>query len=852
MKAFQNIGIALAVLLLVARVEARPPVTVQGIVVDDVGRPLPGAVVVLSTATGSNPRETMTDMAGAFSFRDVPEGPARVHVELAGFLPADLKVSVADGRENTVTARLMIGFADEVTVSAESGGGVLAPARNADSVEFDSESLRRLPTDAQDVQSMVEAFTPAGPVGGVSLVVDGVETDGAAIPAAAIHRIHVNRSPYAAEFKSPGKSRVEVETDHGSRRFYHGSGGMFVRNSALQASPPFAIAAPDVSRALNDGTIGGPLLRRKWSFFASGQRLVDHDVIVIDAVTLDGPLIANAATAHRRALALGRADFRPNDTDALTFGYDVLDDVQGNRGVGGLRLADRGFTVTDRRQRFQVGDRRITAAGALNDLRIEVSASGHEEGGPARTSSVIVAGAFASGPSPTFSVTDSHSVQVQDVLTASVAAHAVRVGARVRRRSSAVTDGSNFGGTYQFRSLTDYAAGQPFLLIQRTGNADVSLADLEGTVFAETDFRPWPSVGVTAGIRYDWQARVKDWNNIAPRISAAFAPADRHLVVRAGFGRFFQSVPQHVLTRARLFGDDGLREDAITAPPYPAPMGLFASGAPSATWRLAADVRLPTTTQASVAIERPLARRTIVAAEYMHAQTSGALRTSDVNAPRAIDGRPDPTRLNVFEIGSTGSSRTDALTLTARSRVAAFRSTIQYTLGTTIDDGSGALGLPASSNQPASERGRADFDQRHRLSIVATYGWLEDRIRLGGVFAASSGAPYDIETGADDNHDLVVNDRPAGVTRNSGDGPGLAQLDLRMTTVFRAPRPPSRDPRSLKQERIDNLEVNLDVFNVFNRVNATSVIGVVTSPIFGRPDAVRMPRTAQLSLRYRF
>lgn len=132
------------------------------------------------------------------------------------------------------------------------------------------------------------------------------------------------------------------------------------------------------------------------------------------------------------------------------------------------------------------------------------------------------------------------------------------------------------------------------------------------------------------------------------------------------------------------------------------------------------------------------------------------------------------------------------------------------------------------------------------------YGWLDDRVRLGGVFVAASGAPYNIETGTDDNHDLVVNDRPRGVGRNSGQGPALAQLDVRMTTVFRAPRPPSGDPRSLKRERIDNLLLNVDVFNLFNAVNPPTYIGIAASPLFGRANTARMPRTAQVSLRYRF
>jgi hypothetical protein len=78
------------------------------------------------------------------------------------------------------------------------------------------------------------------------------------------------------------------------------------------------------------------------------------------------------------------------------------------------------------------------------------------------------------------------------------------------------------------------------------------------------------------------------------------------------------------------------------------------------------------------------------------------------------------------------------------------------------------------------------------------------------------------------------------------------QLDLRFTSVFRVPRPPSKDPESAKREQTDNLELSLDLFNALDRVNPTTFVGVTTSPLFGQANAARTPRTAQLSLRYRF
>jgi len=316
---------------------------------------------------------------------------------------------------------------------------------------------------------------------------------------------------------------------------------------------------------------------------------------------------------------------------------------------------------------------------------------------------------------------------------------------------------------------------------------------------------------------------------------------------------FYQSLPEAAVARALLFGD-GLREAAVANPSFPTPPPLAAIfNGPAAFWRLAPNLQLPSTIQTSVSAERTLWRKTSITAEYLLLHTSHALRARDINAPLSVSGlRPDPTRRNVFQIESTVKSRTNALTLTFRGRLAGFRGTIQYTLSQNIDDGSGVFDLPADNYNLDAERGRADFDRRHKLNLAGAYGWMKDRVRLGAVLAMSTGAPFEILSGADTNHDLVANDRPAGIARNQGDGPGFAQLDLRLTTVLRTPRPPSKDPESTKREQTDNLELNLDLFNALDRVNPTTFVGVVTSPLFGRANAARTPLTAQLSLRYRF
>jgi hypothetical protein len=828
--------------------------TVRGVVVDDSGAALPGAVVILASE-GVNPRETVSDSNGSFAFQRVAVGTYRLHVELTGFQPNDLKVTVESSDVSALKVRMTVGFGEEVAVIGDTTGGVLAPSRNADALEFDPEALRQLPADTQSLQALIQSFTSAEAAGGVSFVIDGVETGAADVPPSSIYRLWINRNPYATEYKSPGKARAEIETHHGSRRFFHGTGATFFRNSALDSKNALAETTPDMQRLLFEGTFGGPLLKKGWSFFASGQRLASDDAAIVSARTLTGPLTNNAPTLQRRTTFLGRVDFRPRKTHALSMRYALFDDLERGRGVGGLRLAEQAYTTTERRHRFQLGDRHVWSSRVINDARASLSHADRQDGEPVAGQAIVVAGAFTGGASQIFTADRGTSLHAEDVATITIGRHTARVGGRVRTRWMNVVDGSNFGGTFSFANLTDFSNGRPIHFTVSRGNPDIEFSDVDANVFTEIDVRPFDTFGIVAGLRYDWESALNDVNNLAPRVSFAFAPTGQKIVVRGGVGVFYRSLPESAVARSLLFGPDGLQETIMTAPPFPMPSSAVPFRSTNLNvWQLADDLRAPSTTQATIGVERFLWRRTSIAAEFLRMRTTGVFRARDLNAPAPGTAvRPDRTRLHVYLIESSGSARTNALTVTFRGYVGrGFKGSAQYVWSDSIDDASGIFDLPADSNELSAELGRADFDRRHRFSLAGTYEWAQDRMRLATLLTMASGAPFDITTGSDNNRDLIVNDRPSGITRNTGIGPGLAQVDLRFTAILRAPRPPSADPETTKREFIDNLELNLDVFNVLNNLNATTVVGVMSSPVFGRPVVVRAARSMQLSLRYRF
>jgi len=117
------------------------------------------------------------------------------------------------------------------------------------------------------------------------------------------------------------------------------------------------------------------------------------------------------------------------------------------------------------------------------------------------------------------------------------------------------------------------------------------------------------------------------------------------------------------------------------------------------------------------------------------------------------------------------------------------------------------------------------------------------RFTFGIALSLYSGLPVNVTTGADNNGDGVINDRPLGFARNMLHGPGLINLDLNVAHDFRL----SKEKKLLRM-----LTVSLNSFNILNHPNDVTYIGVITSPLFGQAVAAFPPRRTQLSVEYKF
>jgi hypothetical protein len=288
---------------------------------------------------------------------------------------------------------------------------------------------------------------------------------------------------------------------------------------------------------------------------------------------------------------------------------------------------------------------------------------------------------------------------------------------------------------------------------------------------------------------------------------------------------------------------------------------------------LGSDFKSPRLTRVSAGVDEAFTKLVRVATTYSYTRGTSVARGLNLNAPSA-GLRPDPSLANIVEVVSDAQSRQHQLqvdatinpgALMALSSNAAFiswkRSTVfaNYSLAKLTDNTDGAFFLPSTGNLNA-EWGPAANDVRNRLNVQFNNQIIRNLL-VGFWMNSTSGGAYTVRTGSDDNGDLVFNDRPAGVGRNTLRMPSQYTLNANIGYSFAfgrisAPQPPgfgvfgggaSATVRTIEQSNIRyRLNFFVTVQNLTNRANYQGFSGVMTSPFFARPTNVSAMRKVDI------
>lgn len=821
----------------------------RGIVKDPSGASVVDASVIL-TRPGAE-RATTTSASGEFAFTGLAAGDHILQIQVPGFERVRRTVRPSAAPRLVAVDLRLDSVRDEITVGAQDRHVSLESDNNAATVSVERGMLDNLPVlDGNYLNALARFLSPGTPGdAGTTLIVDGVEARNAGMTASAIQEIRINNNPYTAEYPRWSRRRIEIITKS-SADAYHGTLNTLFRDYHFNARDPLAATRPQEQRRIFEGSLFGPVGKSKsTSFLFSGARQSEDLVAVVFARGIAGVIQDNVPTPQVNTTASLRITHEFSKRQAMFWQANYQDRWQNNIGVGGTTLREAGAHARFREEEFIVNHRITVTPSLLSEFRVLVG----RYWAPTRSNTpavrLTVTDAFTGGGAQADRLNTEFHTSIAWMLTQVHGRHTLKYGFSVpdwsRRGTS---DRTNQIGSLSFATFEDYAAGRPFAATLQRGQPRLVFIEKNVGGFVQDEWKIRPNLSIAAGVRYDWQNFFGDNNNFAPRLSIAWAPrGSRKWVVRSGAGFFYdRSGPQPMFDILR-FNGVLLRRYVLTGSQIPPDLAAFnGTGVPTSVHRLEPGVRLPAVMQYSVGVERQLARRSVLAVNYIGTRGVQQFRSRDANAPlpSAFAIRPD-TNLNALrQIESAGRFAGETLEVMMRGELVPRTTlTVQYTLSKTMTNTGGLNWYPAQSFSPQGEWGRADTDRRHQFSILGTakvHPWAN----LGYALSAASAPPFNVTTGRDDNRDGLALDRPFGVTRNTGIGPALFVTDLRWYRDVRL-NPEKKDKSPL-------LTLSIDAFNVFNRVNYQNYIGALSSPFYGRAVATQPARRLQLGLRFQF
>ena len=495
-------------------------------------------------------------------------------------------------------------------------------------------------------------------------------------------------------------------------------------------------------------------------------------------------------------------------------------------------------------------------------------------------------------------------------------------------------------------ALADLLLGFPLLTTVARVDNPQQLRTRSYNAFFNDSFRINPRLTLNAGLRYEYnsppvdaddRANVydiatrslvqvgtngvprggieSDKNNFAPRLGLAWTVGeDEKTVIRAGYGIYYDQsalAPTEALYFNSPYFDNNIFFSLPGLPltlsdPFPA---FFPFPLPDSALAIQRDLRTAYMQHWNLNVQRELGSKSVLEVAYVGSKGTKLLTARDINQPQPgvlppglpFVPRPDPRFDDINLLESRANSNYHSLQARLQQRFSrGLAALVSYTFAKSIDDASnffssaGDPNFPQNSYDVRAERGRSNFDVRHRLSISYSYdlpfgngkryfadkGWASTLLsgwQSFGVLTWQSGRPFTVALlseidnsgtgrsilgfGANDRPNLIGDPQlsspsterwfntaafafPAPGTfgnagRNIIDGPGYQSVNASLVK------------NTNLTERV-NLQFRVEAFNLFNHPNFNLPDNFLGSPTFGQITSARDPRHLQFGLKLLF
>lgn len=862
---------------------------IEVIVLDESEGVLPGVTVTVTRPDTGFQAVDVTAANGIVRFPALQPGTWTVHAELSGFGSVSQEgLTLRTGQTSRVTLVLRPQSSETITVEASSD--VVDVYRSDTSSNIIPEQIESLPVADRDFQKLAFIapgvqrerggfrFIGGGPVIGGSgnasqatILVDGMDYTDPALGLSrtkfsqdAIREFRVIQNRFDTEIGGSSGGALSIVTKSGTNDL-SGSAFGFARDEALREPGALEQDTNDYSRYQLGFTVGGPIVLDETHFFGAFEYIDEDNISLVRPGGAFTSLARDVEHPFKQYLGFISLDHQLSMEQSLSGKLVYEDYSEDNFRVGGI--ADVSYGQSLERENWNVNGSHtwILSNGRLNELRIQGGHHRYFE----PTNSDAVGEWFSSGSTlQTGSnilgdlLGEGDFYEIRDTYHASVAdgTHNLKAGLGYQyideRSDIPVYQNGLFLWVFDNRLL-------PLAYAQGFGSSDVSIDTTVYSAFIEDQWRPTSNLAVTLGLRYDYNTdannpdfthpltgdRSADDDNIQPRLGFSWdLTGDGDWVMRGGAGRFtgrFLLVPSFTelqqngvsgrVLQTRLNGALlGLPQFALD-PANPTTTGI---PLPADITLLEDNLQAPESDQFSLGFTRRLGNTGLyldLEGIYVEGDNEWIIRDTNWR------GNANPTRpvagfnqINMYT--NEGRSEYTAVILGLNGTLPGghiLTASATYGDKKNINDDFSPefpFGYPNDPANIDAEWGRSRADEELRVVVSGVFRVPYD-ITIAPVWEYGSGQPWNHRLGYDYNGDGKNSDRPAGVDRNSEDGPRFTQLNLRVTKGL-----------NLGDQRVNLIVEGFNIFDTTNYdVNSVDGAEFFAGPTLANPAAAAVP-----------
>lgn len=811
-----------------------------------------------------------TNQRGEARFNKVAPGRYQVHIEAVGFKALDIdELDLSAGANQREVALEIDSIKVDVDVSDEAQVRNTNPNGPSFSNVMTADQIAQLPDDPDEFENAINQL--AGP--GAQMRVNGFR-GGKLPPKSQIREIRFRLNPYAAENHDAGFGLVDIITKPGVND-WHGSFNFGFRDEALNGRQVFApFRGPEQQRRFGL-SLDGPLWKNHTSLFLNADGSLFFDARPIFATMPEGVFSDLAYRPSRRLNLDARVEHVLTKTHTARWQFQRNATLQNNLGVGDFDLPARGYSQDQTEYIGRFADSGVFGKRYFNELRFQTRWLNSDTRSVSIGRTLLVPGAFNDGSAQRRGGRRQLEFELADNVDYALEKHGVRFGGQLEAGSYQSDESTNAFGTFQFADLEAFEAGLPTQFTQRIGDPSLKYRQYQFGWYVQDDWRVRKNLTLSYGVRHELQNHVGGKFNVAPRLGFVWSPKKNgSITLRGGAGVFYDWFAATTYEQTLRVDGERQRDLVITNPGYPNP---FSGGPqtipPPSRIQTDPDLQIPYIAQFSLGLETNPWKRLRLMTNYQYQRGVHLLHGLNLNAPVPGLGRPDPAAGNITNIASSAyqSSHRLMVGIGPAKFVQGLFWNINYLFMRNTNEADSPFSLPSDNFNLHADRGPAANDMHHLIS-----GFVSKRLPRGfaisTIFQATSALPYNLTTGFDDNGDTVINDRPAGVGRNSGRGKGRWEIGSRLSwgidfgpnqqqnaagPQIRMVRvgggdgaaPPALPGAATKKYR---MEFYAQAFNLLNHANLGAFTGVQTSPFFGQATSAQPPRRIELGMRMNF